>query len=1771
MRELGIRKTHEKLKAKLISYIKSQYFAENDLLLEAIEPIFEKSGVLFQEPFIEATKNYKIELTGFENTDLDDNIKKYLNYLIKNKLGVFNTPFTHQVRAMESFYQGKDLLITTGTGSGKTECFLWPMLTEMVRQVATNEKDWEEEGIRTLILYPMNALVSDQLGRIRNIIGSKEDSYMDLMRQESNDNIRRIRFGMYTGRTSYPGQESKAKNKKLSQLLDKTYLKCSEITKKELKKIGRIPTKDLDAFISSLNNGSQLTGKNDSELLTRTEMQNICPDILITNYSMLEYMLMRPIEQCFWEKTRKWLKQSSTNKFLLVIDEAHMYRGASGGEVSLLIRRLMDKLDVGRDKIRFILTSASVPQNKNKELKEFACELTGQSIEKDNFSIIKGEKTPLVGHKRGNKEDVDKLKRIRYDKLQSNDEDIKNELNILSKMFSWGKISDNYSNWLYDKLSLYPPMLELIEICSGNGVSFKEIATLVFEGVTQLEAESATEILLVLGTLSKSKEGKVLLPARVHLLFRGINGIYACLNPECEDNHEMMGIKIGHISNESHFTCEKCGGRVFEIIGDRRCGTLFIRAFKENEDEDYKSFLWQEQSKLINNPKEMHLWLTQEERIDIFKEGTIKGDGKNSKGRKESVFGYIDSRTGILTEGESNSYEKGFIRVLIPKNYDRKRKAYTFTTCPNCGRERNKPTSFNVRGNEPFANLVTEQLINQPVKNANLKNEGRKVLLFSDSRQRAATLARDLTIATDGDAGRQAIFMAQKEVEKEYGKNQKSLNVLYYAFLKVVFENNVSFFYGDEKRELQNQLKVYKEQYKDYEDTEYEDMYDIGIPPKMFYQLFLKNISDSYRSFNNLCLGQVMLLDQGKQAKKINIKKLGQVSSITGLDISIIRKIYNAWIQNILVKDIAVFPELSDEVRNGLLSFDRGNLGISEDEKFPNYLKVLFGKNGIEDSQIEELRKQFIFLFTERNKQGIVLHDNKYLMPVNLTLKTGENEKWYKCNRCSGMSMFILFDSCIYCGSKNHLSEVSHKDLEKYDFWRKPVIEVINGKQIKNFITEEHTAQLSHKDQSNDVWTTTEEYEMRFRNILTEKNSDPIDILSCTTTMEVGIDIGSLTAVGLRNIPPMRENYQQRAGRAGRKGSAVSTILTYTENGPHDSWYFNHPKEIISGEPRIPWIDATNKKLIKRHLNLILLQEFFVSYGNSLDDIDVECFFLQINQFNYLNFLEWLKNKLPLTKERISILIPNKIIMDWKIYRMDIIKELERIYLKVRNNITIYKINKKNGDDVKERYMSLLDVLFKEGLLPTYSFPKDIVHFWIEKEYGKIDESPERSIDIALSEYAPGRMIVVNKKSYISGGLYDHYTKYNKEHAYKAAQPWLNMKEYKKQIYCCINEDCGWFGLEKINGECPLCKGVLSEEVLIKPWGFVARNGLQIPEIRDTQEYSVASRPSYASVCYDKNKMKVISKTKLLRMETRDDQQLILVNKGPNDEGFDLCTKCGAIDPMLTMDSDKKERKRPYKLPYREKRDTQECSHTRTKILLGCDILTDMLVLELKLDKVNININRDELNIWIIPAVTSVSEAIIVAASKVLDIEFSDLKSGYRLKYDKDNIFVEIYLYDSVSSGAGYANRVGELIDEVLDETEKRLHCNCDISCPNCLQHYWNQSVKHNLDHNAGFQLLNWIRNGILDIEICKKDELKYIEVLKQIVKLQSDTNNKIEKTKYGDYEITIRNVTKRIKIYPAMCSLDSITKDSKKILIPDRLFKVGIPDVWKRVNDQIN
>jgi ATP-dependent helicase YprA (DUF1998 family) len=1761
MNELGIRKIHNNLKEKLINYIKAQYFGENDLLMQAANDLLLQKGIIYQEPYIEVTKNYKSINEGFTNSHIDERRKKILFELTKKDLGVFPMPFSHQVKAVEEYYQGNNVLISTGTGSGKTECFLWPILTDMIYEAQYSTKTWQHEGVRTLILYPMNALVSDQLGRIRKIIGHDHDTYYSILSE--NQQLRRPRFGMYTGRTPYPGIDDVPKNKKLGDLIRKNYINAKAY--KKLFNIGRIPAKNLEKFADNLSRGIQLTDVSDAELYTRGEMQHICPDILITNYSMLEYMLMRPIENNFWSKTSEWLNLANDNKLLLVIDEAHMYRGAAGGEVSLLIRRLMDRLQINSSKVKCILTSASIPENVDKELQQFACDLTGQNSHKQ-FKVIREELVENKDFKNGNVEDAKFFSGLSLANLQQNYECQKKEFLKLKKRYNWNSVPENEKEaqvWLYDNLSKNTLIHQLIKVCSSGGKPFSMISRETFiDDVTEDLANKALEILMQLGAMAKSRTGKVLLGTKVHMLFKGIQGLFACVNPNCSHGYSGMGIKLGYITNKHIDECPYCHSRMFELMMDRKCGTLFLRAFIDNNPENVGlfDFLWAHYNDLVQELQEIHLWVMPEGRsID----NTFKLNKKRGKAKDNSQIGYLDSTTGLLFHDEKHEGEKGYLKVLVSSSTDSEGKL-TFGTCPNCGEDYNKITPFITRGNEPFANIVREEFESQAPKDSSLKNEGKKVLLFSDSRQRAATLARDMTIVSDGDAGRQALFLAQKILDKSE-RDDHTLKMLYYAFLKVVYDHKLDFFYGEGQKQFHDDLKKYETFYAHKEKIKFSRMSNnISNPSEMFYQLLLKNISDRYRSFNNLGLGQVVLAETGDAGDEIEDEILNPANECTGINIDDIRLIFNAYIQYLLVRRMAVFPNVGDEVRNSILSFERGGFGIDEVPKFPQFLhNILENDYKFTEEQIKLLLDKFLDITARLSVPGSN-HNRRYILDGRLELKCAEEDKWYKCDRCAGLSTFTLKGHCVYCGSKNYIHFVEPEYLNRYALWRIPVLNAINGGPIRNIETEEHTAQLSYKDARNDVWVTTEKHELAFRNITLDNDEKPIDVLSCTTTMEVGIDIGSLTSIGLRNVPPMRENYQQRAGRAGRANTTISSIVTYTENGPHDSWYFKHPHEIISGAPRIPWIDAKNVKLVRRHINLILLQEFLRKYNKGLDDIYTIEFFDQTKEINYKQFLKWAKQNIPLSLTRGKLLIPLDG-FNWGEYNKKLVKDINYIAKKVSDNPFIYK-QPENMDGTKSNYFHLIDVLFSEGMLPNYSFPRNIVNFWVEDYNGKIKESPERSIDIALSEYAPGRALVINKQTYISGGIYDYYTKFQRKHRYKAAEPWLALKEYKQSIKCCTNKYCGWFGISDGGVDvCPLCGHKLEVHTMVKPWGFTPREGKNIPEVRESQEMSYASQPSYSTMRSGSDLIQV-GTAGYIGVENRADQKLVIVNKGPKDQGFELCNECGAIEPSVTDNKVRNERKRPYRVPFC-KDDNMKCHHNYENVYLGYEFNTDMMVMEIKLDGIKLNLG-DSYSLWLIPALTSFAEALALSASEILDVEYSDIKSGYRIRSNKEGMFADVYLYDSLSSGAGYASRLSELIDPVLDKMSERFtDCDCSSSCPNCLQNFWNQRVIRNLDRKIGEDFLEFVRFGKLRTIVSNEEQQRYFDQINHIAMLQG--YDKIIINENCENYLITKKGKEKIIVYPAMCTVPQGNKKDA-IYILDRMCKFAMSKVWQQIQELV-
>ena len=533
----GASAVHRLMREELQNYIGSQYFGKTPLLFDAVKGELRNEGVLFREPYIESTPAYKRVANGFERIAAPDWTKRFFVELARRKTGVFESPFAHQLQALERFIKGDDVFVATGTGSGKTECFIWPLLAKLATEARERPNSWRLRGVRTLIMYPMNALVVDQISRLRRLLGSNE--FLTVFRRfAENDKTRRPQFGMYTGRTPYPGDRSKtSEDRGLARTLEREFLSDERETfLANLAKSGKIPAKaDMRRFVENLKKGRHVVAPGDAEMITRFEMQATCPDVFITNYSMLEYTLIRQVEESIWAETRRWLDEDAANKLLFIIDEAHMYRGAAGAEVALLIRRLFEKIGVSRERVQFILTTASMPDKTDEDraaVQAFAQDLTAGDDR--TFAFLTGEReAPNVAESA----DFDLTK---FDKLSPNDFEDGDETSRFEAFrrfwrgvpgFDDANVAslDDLRAWEYDNLSRFRPFAQLFEACRGAATSLSNVAKIVFGSAEKTEAAS---VLLAVATSAK-KDDAVLFPARTHALFRGIKGVYACLNPEC--------------------------------------------------------------------------------------------------------------------------------------------------------------------------------------------------------------------------------------------------------------------------------------------------------------------------------------------------------------------------------------------------------------------------------------------------------------------------------------------------------------------------------------------------------------------------------------------------------------------------------------------------------------------------------------------------------------------------------------------------------------------------------------------------------------------------------------------------------------------------------------------------------------------------------------------------------------------------------------------------------------------------------------------------------------------------------------------------------------------------------------------------------------------------------------------------------------------------------------------------------------------------------------
>ncbi|TDO29251.1 DEAD/DEAH box helicase [Sediminibacterium goheungense] len=643
--------------------------------------------VLYREPWIEPLPDYKssgitiTQLTKADVPNMDDVELETFKSLVKT--GLFSDAFpmyAHQANMLKQAMNNKHCIITSGTGSGKTESFLLPLFAQISKELSkwgkskgTNTNCWwnnsdladkdivknfelssevrqrpddgRPQAVRALILYPMNALVEDQLTRLRKSLDS--DKTRTWLKNNANNNS--IYFGRYTGSTPSSG-ELFSFNESGTKIINK--YKVEEL-RKELASLEKAAN-DIKQHIEenkNISDGLSDTPENliafyprldGAEMRTRFDMQVAPPDIMITNYSMLSIMLMRDIDSGIFDKTKAWLncddeyskdlsaiekeKEKENRVFHLIIDELHLYRGTQGTEVAYLLKLILNRLGLhpNHSQLKILASSASLDANDSKSI-DFIQDFFGVSDAKSSFSIIKGENNPVHPLSSGVIHlPTDPFKKISESFYANNgnvdsDEFINqclltaNEL----KLFANITLIEDEPRRLVLKV-LLNKKLELRErlynactidgneraVCSlrANGdIEGKDILTekLFGDSASNNDLRKALSGLLILRSMydlpefrkieSENNESK--LPRlRFHYFFRNIEGLWGSLNAnDIEDNFKDEERTVGKLYSQAQIKSEK-GYRVLELLYCDNCGTTLFGGSRLKASDDTGSF-----------------------------------------------------------------------------------------------------------------------------------------------------------------------------------------------------------------------------------------------------------------------------------------------------------------------------------------------------------------------------------------------------------------------------------------------------------------------------------------------------------------------------------------------------------------------------------------------------------------------------------------------------------------------------------------------------------------------------------------------------------------------------------------------------------------------------------------------------------------------------------------------------------------------------------------------------------------------------------------------------------------------------------------------------------------------------------------------------------------------------------------------------------------------------------------------------------------------------
>ncbi len=1415
----------DEIRKAYLRYLDSPFRVRYDALLSERRELLDRDRQLYRLPLFEPlVPSESSDLTVAQACDRLGILPEASEFITSGGARSLFPPtralHRHQFEAWEESRRGKAVIVTSGTGSGKTECYLLPIFSSLVEESsrdwgtpgarAMNYAWWRERGqartlqrehesperpaaVRALLLYPLNALIEDQLGRIREACDSQAArSWLDHRRAGH-----RFWFGRYTSLTPVSGpQVSNSKRNELRKRLREMDL---EWNRARISAAARSDPRILSYF----------QDPEGSEMWSRWDMQDRPPDILITNYSMLNIMLMRSVEDSVFERTRQWLASNTQNLFHLVVDELHSYRGTPGTEVGYLLRALLHRLGLTPDspQLRIVATSASIERDDPGSL-DYLEQFFGR--DRATFAIVPGYPSAFPSHPNGLSSHVQSLATLDQGLEDGNIEPAIRRFAVDVGLPASIDQPKRALSACLEHIRAFEPVRQL----TLNGPVTLDTIAGSLSGTNPSMAAAAARGLVRALVLARTSADTAPLPIRTHYFFHNAGRIWACVNADCpaRTGTTQLGADappVGVLFSEPGPRCPSCNSRILELLYCQPCGEVFLGGYRKEDVQSPNAwYLSPDYPNLESVPdKSVSLRRTFDEYLVFWPANgrpLAKSNGAGPRWQwdqnRQRGFKWmpavLDHASGRLslprrTIPPSTGSSSGYVFMSPVET------ANAFASkCPHCGadwakRRIESPIRDLGAGFQRIVQLLCDSLMREMEATVE-----RKLVLFSDSRQDAAKLSTGIKLAHYLDSVRQLAYVElRRQAMDASTAYATALSISQNSQRLLVLERKLDQQGLDPTERAQRQALL--SSLSPSVAGEVTRFAAVGgdppavlappSPPGQFISLDFNGLLDALRA-GLLAIGmnpggpRPSLAQFRPRPRRPPVLWTALVNwtdpqatyrtGLQPLELALLSQIEDS-LKEVVVEDV-LFADGSRDFESlnlGFLWIASDGPQTLEQQAAASVIRMLTqrrrwrGSDAEGQSQMPSYVDGFLRAAAARTGRdprqfandvvallGTALDQGNWLVIVD-TLKVvsprpDPNGQFdvYSCARCSRTHLHQSGGICTGCWASLP-SSVKHSVLDPAEDFYEFLARCPQPAFRLN--CEELTGQTNRTDRRL--------RQRRFQEVFMQDEVEValgVDLLSVTTTMEAGVDIGALQAIGLANMPPVRFNYQQRVGRAGRRGAGMSAVLTLCRGRSHDDYYFERPRLITAEPPPGPYVDVTREEIARRVVNKEVLRSAFQSLTLPYTGDNVHGEFGTVAQ--------WTLHRPPvaawIADHREYIHAICKAIL--RRTAMDSPARIEEVVDTVANSL-VTDIDAKAAHPESLPHLALSERLASLGVLPMFGFPTRVRLLYHEfprvreggwpPERGTID----RELEIAISQFAPGAQTVKDDELHTAVGVVD--------------------------------------------------------------------------------------------------------------------------------------------------------------------------------------------------------------------------------------------------------------------------------------------------------------------------------------------------------------------------------------------------------------------------------